>query len=196
MAILLLVMCAVHMFQRTLDAVVLAAWLDLLGCHWAGLMQGRLWQLLSYQFLHGSWSHLALNLVTLLSVGREMERSLGVRGFLFTYMVSGVCGALCWLLIVYPGDSVLVGASAAICGLLGALAACRPREKYTILFLPLPLPAWLLISLLAAIQVAWMLLDRDSQVAFPAHLAGGAAGWAIGRGLRRRPLPEPRESSG
>lgn len=153
-----------------------------LGVHAAGFLRGQLWSFCTYQFLHGGWLHLLMNLATLLSVGPEIERVVGARRFLAIYFASGILGAAAWLALVWPVDSVLIGASAAICGLLGALAALRPREKYALVFLPLPLPAWLLITALAATQLAYIfLVGTDGHVAYVAHLGGGIAGFVIAK---------------
>lgn len=154
---------------------------ETLGVHSAGVMRWQLWSFITYQFLHGSTAHLLLNLAALISVGPEIERAFGARRFLGIFFVSGMLGAAIWFGLEYPYDSVLIGASASICGLLGALVAWRPREKYTLVFLPLPLPAWLLVSALAATQIAYLLIDEKSHTAYTAHLAGGIVGWAYAR---------------
>ena len=158
-----------------------------LGLDATGIMRGHAWTFLTYQFLHGSWSHLVLNLVSLFFAGPEVERAVGPRRFLAIYFVSGMLGAAAWLAIVWPLDALLIGASASICGLLGALVALRPHEKYTVLFLPVPLPAWLLVLALAATQIAHLMLGGASAgVAYTAHLAGGLAGFFTALALRRK----------
>lgn len=54
----------------------------------------HLWQLVSYMFLHGSWPHLAFNMLALWSFGRMLERVWGGQRFLFFYFVCGVGAAL------------------------------------------------------------------------------------------------------
>lgn len=169
--------------ESTATGLVRAAF----GVHAAGVLNGRYWIFLTYQFLHGGWIHLAVNLVTLLSVGPEVERTVGSFRLVALYTLGGVAGAAVWLIAVWPLDTVLIGASASICGLLGALAALRPRERYALIFLPVPLPAWLIIAALAATQAAHvMLFGAQGHVAYIAHLAGGFAGFAVALVLRRQ----------
>jgi membrane associated rhomboid family serine protease len=170
----------------SIGAAECAAVDQLLGLHAAAILRGWFWTFITYQFLHGGWPHVLLNLATLVSVGPDVERAIGSWRFLLLYFVSGVIGAGVWLAFVWPEDQILIGASASICGLLGALAALRSREKYSLIIFPFPLPAWLLISVLAATQVAYFLLKPDSNIAYLAHLAGGLAGFFVARVLRRR----------
>lgn len=83
---------------------------------------GDLWSLFSYTFLHGSWTHVIVNSVWLLAFGSPVARRIGTVRFLLFYFFCGIAGAL---LQVYlnPGSLVpVVGASAAISGLMGGAA--------------------------------------------------------------------------
>jgi len=76
---------------------------------------------ITYQFLHGGWVHLVINMVTLAAFGAPVERMLGVRRFVLFYLSAGiVAGAL--QIVLYP-DSVdpVIGASGAISGVFGAV---------------------------------------------------------------------------
>ncbi|WP_457606906.1 rhomboid family intramembrane serine protease [Nitratifractor sp.] len=77
------------------------------------------WRLLSAMFLHGGLEHLALNMFSLLVVGRIMERFFDRWSYLSIYLLSGVGGFLASM-AVHPGG-ILVGASGAIFGIFGAL---------------------------------------------------------------------------
>ena len=59
-----------------------------------GLRLGAWWQCLSFQFLHGGWIHLAMNLLLLHSLGPVMETTLGRGRFLLLYLVSGTVGGI------------------------------------------------------------------------------------------------------
>lgn len=75
----------------------------------------------TYQFLHGGWVHLVVNMVTLAAFGAPVERMLGVRRFVLFYLSAGiVAGAL--QILLYP-DSLdpVIGASGAISGVFGAV---------------------------------------------------------------------------
>src|SRR5262245_37960616 len=45
---------------------------------------------ITYQFLHGSWLHLVINMVTLAAFGAPVERFLGVRRFVLFYLSAGI----------------------------------------------------------------------------------------------------------
>ena len=45
---------------------------------------------ITYQFLHGGWMHLGINMITLAAFGAPVERLLGVRRFVLFYLSAGV----------------------------------------------------------------------------------------------------------
>src|SRR6266542_4247665 len=55
-----------------------------------GLANGYVWQLLTFQFLHGGSLHLILNCAMLWIFGRPIEDSLGRKTFLKLYFLSGI----------------------------------------------------------------------------------------------------------
>ena len=56
---------------------------------------------ITYQFLHGGWMHLVINMVTLAAFGAPVERMLGVRRFVLFYLSAGiVAGAV--QIVLYP----------------------------------------------------------------------------------------------
>jgi len=85
----------------------------------AVLQGGEWWRLLSAMFLHGGPEHLALNMLSLLIVGRMMEIYYSRGIYLALYFASGIEGFL-FSLFAHP-FGVSVGASGAIFGLFGAI---------------------------------------------------------------------------
>jgi membrane associated rhomboid family serine protease len=78
--------------------------------------------LVTYQFLHGGWDHLVINMITLLAFGPGIERPLGRSRFIIIYLLSGIAGALLEGVFAPAGsDDLLIGASASISGVFGAL---------------------------------------------------------------------------
>jgi len=76
---------------------------------------------ITYQFLHGGWMHLGINMLTLAAFGAPVERLLGVKRFVLFYLVCGVVSGFVHIL-VYPGSpDPVVGASGAISGVFGAV---------------------------------------------------------------------------
>src|SRR5579862_6686530 len=67
---------------------------DYLALSWEGLKHGYIWQLFTFQFLHGGVLHLLFNCWVIYVFGREIEMALGVRRFLTLYLSSGVIGGL------------------------------------------------------------------------------------------------------
>jgi len=76
---------------------------------------------ITYQFLHGGWMHLGINMLMLAAFGPPIERLLGVPRFVLFYLVCGVVAGLVHVL-VYPGSpDPVVGASGSISGVFGAV---------------------------------------------------------------------------
>lgn len=153
------------------------------------------WQVGTYMFLHGGVLHLLFNMLILYFMGSEVERELGTRNFLFVYFVSGVLGGLGWLVLADP-HQVCIGASGAIFGLMGAYVALFPHRYITVLLffiLPITLRAWVLISILAAMEFLGMTLGFGrSGIAHSAHLGGLVAGYAFAYAAFRRGFPRIR----
>jgi rhomboid protease GluP len=85
------------------------------------LKGGELYRLLSYSFLHGGVNHLLMNGLSLFSLGAFYERLLGRGRFATLYVLSALAGALAAALFGKGG--VVVGASGAVFGLIGASVA-------------------------------------------------------------------------
>lgn len=80
---------------------------------------GEYYRLFTSIFLHGSILHLVLNMYSLYVIGPQVESFFGKVKFLFIYLVSGICGSL--LSIAFSHNTISIGASGAIFGLLGSL---------------------------------------------------------------------------
>lgn len=78
---------------------------------------GEYWRLFTAMFLHADLMHLLFNMLALYIFGRDIEHIFGRKKFALIYFLSGLAGsALSYLL----SDSISVGASGAIFGLMGA----------------------------------------------------------------------------
>lgn len=90
------------------------------------VFQGEWWRIFTANFLHYGWFHLMVNMLGLYFLGPTVELSLGKIRYLLVYFFSG-CGAMlliAWLFLQWDQiNTLVVGASAAIMGLLGAMAA-------------------------------------------------------------------------
>lgn len=76
------------------------------------------WTLVSASFLHGSLLHLLFNMIALYQIGPLVAREFGVNRMVIIYLLSGVLG---FLVSVLAGVWSTIGASAAVCGLIGAM---------------------------------------------------------------------------
>ena len=151
----------------------------------AGLAQGLIFQLLTYQFLHGSFLHLLFNMVTLWFFGRVIEDRLGSRRYLQLYLVSGIIGGLLhvslgWIFPEFFGRVPVVGASASICGLIAAFAALDPEQLVLFNFF-IPMRAKWLFYISLGIALLFLLMPGQSNIAHAAHLGGLITGWAYVR---------------
>ena len=149
----------------------------------ADVVHGFVWQLLTFQFLHGGVFHLLINCAMLYIFGRPMEAALGRRGFLTLYLLSGTVGGLAQIGLAYTfphyfGFGPVVGASADIFGLVAAFATMYANQPITMLvafILPVSMKAKYL--LLVEVVIALLgLLNPGSGIAHGAHLGGMVLG--------------------
>jgi membrane associated rhomboid family serine protease len=141
----------------------------------------RLWQLVSYSFLHGSYQHLFFNMLALWMFGMEIERYVGPMRLLACYFASVVTAALSQLFVPMlfgAPPAPTIGASGGVFGLLLAYAVMFPRRKVIPLIPPIPMPAWLFATLYAGIELFLGVTGSLSGVAHFAHL-GGMVGSAL-----------------
>lgn len=153
-----------------------------------GLAHGYVWQLITYQFMHGGMLHLLVNMLLVYFFGSAVEDALGSKGVLRVYLLSGVVGGLVQVLYsavmhkIIPSYVVgsVVGASASGLGLLAAFAALFPHRDITLLlffFIPVSLKARTLLWISLGLAVFGMLVPMGN-VAEAAHLGGILTGLA------------------
>ena len=152
------------------------------------------WQLLTYGFLHGNFMHLFFNMFALYMFGSEVERLFGPRRYLTYYLLCVVGAALLHLVVVYAANlppAPVVGASGGVFGLLLAFGMAWPQRKLMLLFPPIPMPAWLFVTLYGALELYLGITQTSQGVAHFAHLGGMATGFVLIRywraQARRRP---------
>jgi membrane associated rhomboid family serine protease len=137
----------------------------------------RVWQLVTYSFLHSHdhASHLIFNMLGLWMFGAEVERYLGPGRLLACYFASVVTAALTQLFVpvllgAEPGPTI--GASGGVFGLLLAYAFLFPTRKVVPLIPPIPMPAWLFAAIYAALELVLGVTGTEAGVAHFAHLGG------------------------
>ena len=152
----------------------------------------ELWQLLTYGFLHGGWQHLFFNMLALFMFGGDVERLLGPLHYLEYYLACVVGAAVAQLAVVSAMDMPpvpTVGASGGVFGLLLAFGMAFPQRRIMLLFPPIPMPAWLFVTLYGLLELYLGVTGSGQGVAHFAHLGGMAAGYALIVYWRSRPRP-------
>jgi membrane associated rhomboid family serine protease len=155
---------------------------------------------LTSMFLHSSWTHLLGNMLFLAIFGNNIEDRMGRLRFLLFYLVCGYAAGYGFALTDPSSTQPLVGASGAIAGVLGAYLVVYPRARVwglipVLFFLPLRVPAWLMLGMWFVLQAFYASGYGTAQagaVAYAAHVAGFVVGALLGLTLRRRPrAPSP-----
>ncbi len=140
-------------------------------------------------FLHGGFLHIASNMLFLWVFGNSVEGYLRVLGYLFIYFLSGIIGNLTQYALM-PGSNVpMLGASAAIAGVLGSYFILFPYSKIKTLFpffgfvtvvnisAPFMLGYWFILQLISG--TFSLIAPSGGGVAFFAHIGGFATGLII-----------------
>ena len=167
---------------------------DYLALSLDGLKSGRVWQLLTFQFLHAvpqPW-HLLLNSWAIFLFGRVVERALGKWRMLRLYFLSGVMGgivqmACTWIMPVHFGDAPIVGASAGAFGLVAAFAVLLPNQRLILLLffvIPIAMKAKTLLWFSVAMAVFGMIVPYGN-IGHAAHLGGILTGFLFARWVTR-----------
>lgn len=154
--------------------------------------------LLTYMFLHAGWWHLISNMLFLWVFADNVEDAFGPWGFLVFYLICGIAGALIHTLLHASSHAPLIGASAAVSGVLGSYVVLFPKARVWILLLmriPLRISAlWVLLGWFAFQVISLFIAgDGDTDVAWWAHIGGFLVGAGLTYALRSRLLiPTPR----
>ena len=143
------------------------------------LRQGHIYQLLTFQFLHGDLLHIIINCLMIWMIGKPIEEALGKKRLITLYLLSGIAGGLvqcglAWANINPTGG--VVGASAGVFGLIAAFAVLQWNREMTILLMfiiPVRIRAKYLLIALAVIGFLGVLTQRH-EMGSGAHVAHGA----------------------
>lgn len=140
------------------------------------VMQGEVWRLASYLFLHASLSHLFWNMFALWMFGVWVEEELGSRKLYQLYFVCGIGGGIVdvlWHSWFSPGRSYTIGASAAIYGILMAVGLLFPDREVFLLIPPVPIKAKWLVLGYGVLEFLFTLHGAgEDGIAHFAHLGG------------------------
>ncbi len=147
----------------------------------------RPWTVVTYMFLHANFSHILFNMIGLYFFGGRLEARLGGPQFLTLYLVSGLVGALAS--VIFTPMAAVVGASAAVYGVMLGYARYWPRDLVFIWGV-LPIQArWLVVAMTALSLFGGF--SGGGGIAHFAHL-GGFLGGLIYLNILERTSPAAR----
>lgn len=155
----------------------------------SAVFDGRIWEFVTFQFLHGSVGHVLFNCIGIFFFGPWLERWWGAKKFLIYYLLCGVAGAVFFTILVLlgllPGDGLwtpLVGASAGIYGILIGVAMVAPNMRVALFFPPIELSMRQLAIALMVISAGSILLKWGGNEGGEAgHLGGAILGFILMR---------------
>lgn len=147
------------------------------------------WQLLTYAFLHGSFTHLLFNMLGLWMFGGELERVWGPKRYTQILVASALTAALVQLLFTWfmGTRAPTVGASGAIFGLLLSFGMLFPNRIIVPLIPPIPMKAKYFVAIFGGLELILgaRLFDLGPpNVAHFAHLGGMLGAWLLIRHWR------------
>ena len=169
-------------------------WFELWPLHSSALTGGlpfEPWQLVSYAFLHATPMHLLFNMFALYMFGPDVEDLLGAARFRVFYLVCVLGAAVTQLIVtatVFPSPFPTLGASGGIFGVLLCYGMAFPQRRLIVLPIPIPMPAWLLVTLYGVVELYLGVSASNQGVAHFAHLGGMAAGYLLIRYWRAQRL--------
>ncbi len=145
----------------------------------AKVLDGQIWRLLTYAFLHSPIDplHIVFNMLFLWWFGSELEQMYGAREFLAFYLVAALLGGIAFQVqaLVDGGGLPCIGASGAVTAVMVLYAFHFPHTPI-LLFFFLPVPIWLLVLFQVA-QDSFQLFGRvQTGIAVAVHLGGAAFG--------------------
>lgn len=166
-------------------------------------MEGEIWRMVTYQFLHANFGHILFNMWALFFFGPAVERIMGPRKFLLYYLGCGVAGALFSSVLagiglysaldnqsfysvnalvqqftdysgtVEPWQMVpMIGASAAVYGVMVSVAFMFPHVRISLLFPPVSMTMRTFALVIIGIAAASVLLNLNNAGGEAGHLGG------------------------
>ncbi|MFI5658152.1 rhomboid family intramembrane serine protease [Streptomyces sp. NPDC051684] len=172
-AVFVVQMAVGERFTERFEMIGLALASDLGGLE--GVAEGQWYRLLTAMFLHGSYIHIAFNMLSLWWIGGPLEAALGRARYIALYLVSGLAGSALTYLLADQNQPSL-GASGAIFGLFGATAILMRRLNYDLR----PVIALLVINLIFTFTPGF-------NIAWQAHIGGLVGGLIVGYAMVHAP---------
>ena len=139
------------------------------------------YQVVTYAFLHGSFTHLFFNMLGLWMFGADLERLWGPKRFVQFYFASVLTAAAAQLLVAAVTGAVYptVGASGGLFGLLLAFGMMFPNRIIMPLFPPIPMKAKIFVAIFGGLELLFGVTGTMQGVAHFAHLGGMLGGFLL-----------------
>ena len=152
------------------------------GLYYIGSAYFSPYQIITYMFMHGSFTHLFFNMFALWMFGRIMEQVWGGRRFLIYYIFCGIGAAITqevfqMLGVILP-NAMTIGASGAVYGILLSFGMTFPNERLFIIPIPFPIKAKYFVMIYTVIELYEGMTSMDG-VAHFAHLGGMLFGFIL-----------------
>ncbi|NYT16267.1 MAG: rhomboid family intramembrane serine protease [Methanomassiliicoccales archaeon] len=142
----------------------------------------NIYTIFTQMFVHGDIWHILFNMLFLYLIGVQLEDRIGKIRFATVYFIAGIVGVVAESLLNWGSFVLIIGASGAISGAMGAMLLLYPREKIPFflgpIFLP-NIPVWAGVGSWFAIQIFLFYGDSMGGVAYMAHIAGFMSGVVI-----------------
>ena len=156
--------------------------INMFGNNYELVQNGEFYRLLTCMFVHADIMHILFNMIALYSIGPVVERYYGKSKFLLIYLVSGLLGSI-FSGVFMTADSISIGASGAIFGLLGSICYFTYYYRAT-------LQGILRGSIMPVIIINLVIGFISSSIDLSAHIGGLIGGilisMAIGIGDKHR----------
>ncbi len=141
----------------------------------------NIYTLFTHMFVHSTIAHVIVNMLFLFLIGVQLESRIGKGRFTLIYVIAGLAGGVLQSLVDWGTGVLIIGASGAISGVMGAMILLYPRDETPMflgpLFLP-RVPVWMSVGSWFAIQVVMVFLD-SGPVAYSAHIGGFLVGLVV-----------------
>ena len=124
----------------------------------------------TYQFLHGGWAHVGINMLSLAAFGAPVERLLGARRFVAFYLSAGLVAGFVHVLFFSDSPDPVIGASGAISGVFGAVLILMRRVGSLTSLLPIA-GVWIALNIFFGL-VGGTPGAGGEPVAWTAHIGG------------------------
>lgn len=145
----------------------------------AAILSGQRERMITSGFLHVNFSHLFLNMLTLYFFADVVISWFGAPKFLIIYFISLVAGSL--LALSFHRNEPYysaVGASGAVTGVLYSAILLQPSMKLFIMFIPIPIPAYIL-GIAYMLYSIYGMKNRVGNIGHTAHFGGAVGGYLV-----------------